>query len=62
MDARFYPKYEWKEYSLVDNGEVIVKATDREIAKKWLEQEKEKGNETACIIENLDKEDTCILY
>lgn len=62
MDARFYPKYEWKKYSLVDNGEVVVKVTDKEIAMKWLEQEKEKGNETACIVENLDKEDTCILF
>ncbi len=62
MDARFYPKREWKEYSLIDNGKVIVKATDKEIAMKWLEQQKEKGNETACIAENLEKEDTCILY
>ena len=55
MDARFYPKYEGKGYSLISDGEVVVKLTDKEIAMKWLEQQKEKGNETACIVENLEK-------
>lgn len=60
MDARFYPKYERREYSLVRDGEVVVKSTDKEIAEKWLEKQLNEGYD-AYIVENLEKEDTCIL-
>lgn len=61
MDARFYPEEERREYSLVRNGKIVVKATDKTIAEKWLEKQLEEGYENSYIVENLEKDDTCIL-
>ena len=60
MKERMHPMYEWRYYSLVVDGEIVAGSVDKLIAEKWLNQQLEKGNDTAFIVENLEKNDTCI--
>lgn len=55
-----YPVSEFRCYSMVKDGEVVVESADKLIAEKWLERQKNNGVEDVYIVENLNKKDTVI--
>ena len=55
VDERYFEKKEFKNVSVENNGEVVM-VTDIDIAKKYAEQNREKGNYSVMFTEIADED------
>lgn len=55
VDERYFEKKEFKNVSVENNGEVVM-VTDIDIAKKYAEQNREKGNYSVMFTEIVDED------